>query len=225
MKGMKYDKCGGMAVIGIMAALAKLKVERRVIGLVACAENMIDSRAYRVDDIITLCNGVTVEVTNTDAEGRLVLADALAYGTKRYQPEAVVDLATLTGGVIVALGNEVAGAWCNDEKLWEKFTSASEASGERVWRLPVDEGYRKMMRAQHADLHNSAPVREAQPIQGAAFLSHFVGEDGIKSMPSVPWCHLDIAGTAVKEEASALYEKGPTGYGVGLVVEAIQSWK
>jgi len=224
MKGMKYDKCGGCAAIGIMEAVARLKLKQRVVGLIACAENMIDTHAYRVDDIITISNGITVEVTNTDAEGRLVLADALAYGTKTYQPKAVFDLATLTGGVVVALGNQVAGAWCNDDDLWSRVEGASGGGGERVWRMPVDDSYRKMMKAQHADLHNSAPVRAAHPIQGAAFLSYFVGENAPKQMPDTPWCHLDIAGVATTDEASALHEKGPTGYGVRLVTQVIARW-
>ena len=224
MKGMKYDKCGGTAVIGIMEAVARLKVKQRVVGLIACAENMVDTKAYRVDDIITISNGVTVEVTNTDAEGRLVLADALAYGTKTFKPKAVFDLATLTGGVTVALGNHVAGAWCNDEKLWQRVERASGGAAERVWRMPVDQSYRDMMKAQHADLHNSAPVRAAHPIQGAAFLSHFVGEQAPKRMPTLPWCHLDIAGTATTDESNAIHDKGPTGYGVRLVTEVIRNW-
>jgi len=224
MKGMKYDKCGGCAVIGIMEAVARLKLKQRVVGLIACAENMIDTHAYRVDDIITISNGVTVEVTNTDAEGRLVLADALAYGTKTYQPKAVFDLATLTGGVVVALGNQVAGAWCNDDALWSRVEKASAGAAERAWRMPLDAGYRKMMKAQHADLHNSAPVRAAHPIQGAAFLSYFVGEEAPTQMPTIPWCHLDIAGVATTDEATALHDKGPTGYGVRLVTGVIRRW-
>ncbi len=224
MKGMKYDKCGGTAVIGIMEAIAQLGVSQRVVALIACAENMIDTNAFRVDDIITLCNGVTVEVTNTDAEGRLVLADALAYGTRMYRPKAVFDLATLTGGVVVALGNHMAGAWCTDDALWHRVEKAAAMTGERAWRMPLDQSYRDMMKASHADLHNSAPVRAAHPIQGAAFLSHFVGEQAPRQMPTIPWCHLDIAGTATSDESNALHDKGPTGYGVRLLAELIRRW-
>ena len=224
MKGMKYDKCGGAAVIGIMEAIARLKVKQRVVALVAAAENMIDTHAYRVDDIITLANGVTVEVTNTDAEGRLVLADALAYGCKTFQPKAVFDLATLTGGVTVALGRDIAGGWCLDEPLWQRVTDAASRTGERVWRLPLDHGYRDMMKSNHADLHNSAPVRAAHPIQGAAFLSYFVGDDAPQNLPTIPWCHLDIAGTATADESSPLHDKGPTGFGVRLLADLIANW-
>lgn len=221
-KGMKYDKCGGMNVIGAMQAIANLKLKRRVVGIVGLAENMIDREAYRVDDIITFCNGVTCEVTNTDAEGRLVLADCLAYGTKTYDPSAVVDFATLTGGVVVALGKKIAGIWCNDDTLKQQLDAAANATGEPLWQLPLNDDYRAMMAAKHADLHNSAPVREAHPIQGAAFLSYFVGKDAAKSMPTVPWCHIDIAGTS-NTDGDVLMEKGPTGFGVRLATELASS--
>ncbi|XAM01696.1 leucyl aminopeptidase family protein [Phycisphaeraceae bacterium D3-23] len=221
-KGMKYDKCGGMNVIGAMQSIANLKLKRRVVGIVGLAENMVDTNAYRVDDIITLCNGVTCEVTNTDAEGRLVLADCLAYGTKTYKPSAVVDYATLTGGVVVALGKKIAGVWCTDDKLMKSLEKAGETAGEPVWQLPLDDDYRKMMQAKHADLHNSAPVREAHPIQGAAFLSYFVGDDAPKQLPTTPWAHVDIAGTS-NTDGGTLMEKGPTGFGVRLTVELIAS--
>jgi len=219
-KGMKYDKCGGMNVIGAMQAIANLKLKQRVVGIVGLAENMIDREAYRVDDILTFSNGVTCEVTNTDAEGRLVLADCLAYGTKTYKPSAVVDYATLTGGVVVALGKKIAGVWCNDTALMKSLHKAGETSGETLWQLPLDDDYRKMMQAKHADLHNSAPVREAHPIQGAAFLSYFVGEDAPKQLPTTPWAHIDIAGTS-NTDGGTLMEKGPTSFGVRLTVELI----
>ncbi|MEM9415504.1 MAG: leucyl aminopeptidase family protein [Planctomycetota bacterium] len=219
-KGMKYDKCGGMNVIGAMQSIANLKLKQRVVGIVGLAENMIDREAYRVDDIITFSNGVTCEVTNTDAEGRLVLADCLAYGTKTYRPKAVVDYATLTGGVVVALGKKIAGVWCNDTKLMKSIETAGQTAGEPIWQLPLDDDYRKMMQAKHADLHNSAPVREAHPIQGAAFLSYFVGKDAPKQLPTTPWAHIDIAGTS-NTDGNTLMEKGPTGFGVRLTVELI----
>lgn len=217
-KGMKYDKCGAMNVIGAMQAIANLKVKRRVVGIVGLAENMIDRDAYRVDDILTFCNGVTCEITNTDAEGRLVLADCLAYGTKTYKPAAVVDFATLTGGVVVALGKTIAGVWSTDDELLAKLRTAGETVGEPVWELPLNDDYRKMMQAKHADLHNSAPVREAHATQGAAFLSYFVGTDAPKQIPTTPWVHVDIAGTS-NTDGSTLMEKGPTGFGVRLATE------
>ena len=209
MKGMKYDMCGGAAVFGAMQAIASLKLPVRVFGVLPCAENMVSDVAYRPDDIITMSNGTTVEVTNTDAEGRLVLADALAYSCSKLKPTRIVDLATLTGGVVVGLGHFCAGMWCNDRTLRRSIESASEASGELVWRMPLWEAHRQFMRSRHADLWNSAPSRNAHPIQGAAFLSYFVDED-------VPWCHLDIAGTATTEKDTDLYASGPTGFGVRL---------
>ena len=222
MAGMKYDMCGGAAVLGAMEAVARLGVATRVVGLVPCAENLVDTTAYRVDDILTLCNGVTVEVTNTDAEGRLILADALAYGTRLYKPRAVVDLATLTGGVITALGDTAAGLFVNDHDLHRRLDIAAEAIGEGVWPLPLWDVHRKAMRGNHADLRNSAD-RKATPIQGAAFLSHFVGRDAPTAMPTVPWAHLDIAGVATREAASGNGGKDPTAFGVRLLSRFVES--
>lgn len=223
-RDMKYDKCGGMAVVGAMEAIARLKLRQRVVGLVPCAENMIDHSAYRPDDILKLANGVTVEVTNTDAEGRLILADALAYGTKQYKPKAVIDLATLTGGVITALGNYCAGVFCNDEKLLDRLVRAAERTGERLWRLPLWLDHREQMRSNHADLVNSSAIKGAHPIQGAAFLSFFVGAEAPQKMPTLPWAHVDIAGVVSREDDGPLFPKGPTGYGVRLLVETIRRW-
>ncbi|MCH2148997.1 MAG: leucyl aminopeptidase family protein [Phycisphaerales bacterium] len=209
MKGMKYDMCGGAAVFGAMQAISALKLPVRVFGVLPCAENMVSDVAYRPDDIITMSNGVTVEVTNTDAEGRLVLGDALTYACSKLKPTKLVDLATLTGGVVVGLGHFCAGMWCNDRSLRRSIESAAESTGEQVWRMPLWEAHRKFMRSRHADIWNSAPSRNAHPIQGAAFLSYFVDED-------VPWCHLDIAGTATIEKDSDVCVSGPTGFGVRL---------
>lgn len=217
MKGMKYDKNGGMAVIGAMHAVAQIKPDCKVIALMPTAENSISDEAYRPDDIIEYPNGVTVEVTNTDAEGRLVLADGLAYACRRLKPDAVIDLATLTGGVVVALGKFRAGLWCEDSSLRKRIEAASEKTGELVWRLPLDREYRDMMKSQHADIWNSAPVRHAHPIQGAAFLSYFVDD-------SVPWAHLDIAGTSQVDSNAGPYSAGPTGFGVRLLAEFLDSW-
>jgi len=224
--GMKYDKCGGMNTIGVMLAIAALKPKVPVVALIACAENMIDAKAYRPDDIITFANGVTCEITNTDAEGRLVLADALAYGTKTHKPQAVIDMATLTGGVGIALGSYCAGIWCHDEKLKAKVNAAADATSERVWELPLWDEHRGLMRGHHSDLVNSAPTRECHATQGAAFLSHFVGNNAPKEMPTTPWVHIDIAYAATSEgnDAQPLYPKGPTGYGVRLVSQMLMDW-
>ncbi|NRA56821.1 MAG: leucyl aminopeptidase family protein, partial [Phycisphaerales bacterium] len=189
MVGMKRDKDGGCAVLGAMHAIAKtIKPKVPVVALLCTAENSISDEAYRPDDVLTFRNGVTVEVTNTDAEGRLVLADGLCWACAKEKPAAIVDVATLTGGVVVALGSTYAGLWCDDDKLRGKVQDASDAAGERVWRLPLHQEYKDMMKSPVADIINSNPNRKAHPIQGAAFLSYFVDEN-------VPWCHLDIAGT------------------------------
>jgi len=216
MKGMKYDKNGGMAVLGAMEAIANLDFPTRVTAILPCAENMVSSNAYRPDDIIKMYNGVTVEVTNTDAEGRLVLADGLAWACKHLKPTAIVDVATLTGGVVVALGSFCAGFWCNDVNLCKQIEQSAKNSGERVWQLPLWEDHRNYMRAKHADIHNSAPARGAHPIQGAAFLSYFVDEN-------IPWAHIDIAGVSSVERDRGLYCAGPTGWGVRLLTDLAES--
>ena len=182
MKGMKYDMCGGAAVFGAMQTIAAMKLPIRVAAVLPCAENMVSDRAYRPDDIITMSNGVTVEVTNTDAEGRLVLGDALAYACSKLKPTQLVDLATLTGGVVVGLGHFCAGMWCNDRALRRNIESASEASGERVWRMPLWEEHRQFMRSRHADLWNSAPSRNAHPIPGRC-ISELLRRSGCSLVP------------------------------------------
>jgi len=215
MRGMKRDKDGGCAVIGAMHAIASVvKPKRKVVALLACAENSISDEAYRPDDVLTFRNGVTVEVTNTDAEGRLVLADALCWACDKEKPGFIVDIATLTGGVVVALGSTHAGMWCDDDKLRAELEAASENSGERLWRLPHHQEYRDLMKSPVADILNSAPVREAHPIQGAAFLSYFVKE-------GARWAHLDIAGTHATTKDAGEYIAGPTGFGARLLAELV----
>ncbi len=216
MVGMKRDKDGGCAVLGAMHAIATIvKPRRRVVAFLACAENSISDEAYRPDDILTYRNGVTVEITNTDAEGRLVLADALCWACEKENPAAIIDLATLTGGVVVALGGTFAGMFCENDALRKQVEDASNASGERVWRLPMHQEYRDMMKSPVADIINSNPNRKAAPIQGAAFLSYFVTE-------GVPWCHLDIAGVHVAEKNAGMFIEGPTGWGVRLLAALVE---
>lgn len=211
MVGMKRDKDGGCAVLGAMHAIATvIKPKRPVIAFLAVAENSISDEAYRPDDVLTYRNGVTVEVTNTDAEGRLVLADALCWACEKENPAYIIDLATLTGGVVVALGSTYAGMFCEDDNLRAKIEQASKASGERVWRLPMHEEYRELMKSPIADILNSNPNRKAHPIQGAAFLSYFVKEN-------IPWCHLDIAGVHATESNKGMFVEGPTGWGTRLL--------
>ncbi|MSR69291.1 MAG: leucyl aminopeptidase family protein [Phycisphaerales bacterium] len=215
MKGMKYDKCGGAAVMGIMQSIAALRLPMRVTAVLAVAENMVSHDSYRPDDIITMHNGVTVEVTNTDAEGRLVLADALSWACDTLAPTRILDLATLTGGVGVGLGHFCAGYFCENPQLRGQVEAAATASGERVWQLPLWTDHRDFMRSQHADLINSNPLRSAHPIQGAAFLSFFVPE-------TVPWAHIDIAAVAVSDAAHEVTGVGPTGWGVRLCVDLLE---
>ncbi len=216
MKGMKYDKLGGCAILGAIRAIAMLKVPVHTVALLPAAENMVSGDAYRPDDIIEMYNKVTVEVTNTDAEGRLVLADALAYACKTIKPTHIIDAATLTGGVVVALGHFCAGVFSTDDGLFRTLEQASEASNEKIWRLPLWDDHRDFMRAKHADIWNSAPSRNAHPIQGAAFLDYFVDKD-------VPWAHIDIAGVGDVESDKEPYVQGPTGWGVRLITEAVRS--
>lgn len=215
MVGMKRDKDGGCAVFGAMHAVATaIRPDRPVVGLLAAAENSISDEAYRPDDVITYRNGVTVEVTNTDAEGRLVLADALIWACEVEKPEFIVDLATLTGGVVTALGSTFAGLFCENDRLLGRLHRAMETSGERWWRLPMDQEYRDMMKSPIADILNSNPNRKAHPIQGAAFLSYFVE-------PNVPWAHIDIAGVHAVDSDNGPFVKGPTGWGVRLLADLL----
>jgi leucyl aminopeptidase len=216
MKGMKYDKCGGAAVFGAMHAIAHAKLPLHVVALFPAAENMVSSNAYRPDDIITMYNGTTVEVTNTDAEGRLVLADAISYGCEKYKPTTMVELSTLTGGVVTALGCWSAGYFCDDARLRDAIESAADRTGEKVWRLPLWKEHKDHMKSQHADIINSNPSRLAHPIQGAAFLDYFVDK-------SVPFAHIDIAGVANSDGPTDLCVAGPSGYGVRLLVDLAES--
>ena len=213
MKGMKYDMCGGAAVLGAMKAIADAKLPVRVTALLPAAENMVSDEGYRPDDVITMYGGTTVEVTNTDAEGRLVLGDALAYACDKLKPTAIIDLATLTGGVVVALGHFSAGMFCEDDGLRGAIECAANGTGEKVWRLPVWDEHRDFMRSSIADILNSNPKRSAHPIQGAAFLSYFVDKD-------IPWAHLDIAGVANVDE-HPVTGPGASGWGVRLLHDLV----
>jgi leucyl aminopeptidase len=217
MGEMIFDKCGGMAVLGLMYAVAKLKLPIDVVGILSSAENMPGSRAYRPGDILRMHNGVTVEVTNTDAEGRLVLGDALAWGIETFKPTAVVDLATLTGGVVVALGHTMTGVMCNSDALMSELQRSADAAGEKIWRLPLGDDQRELLKSDPADIVNSAG-RWASPLQGGAFLSYFVPRDD-----SVPWAHLDIAGVADTDKELPYYARGATGWGVRTLVEWVTS--
>lgn len=219
MGRMIFDKCGGMAVLGTMLAIARLKLPVAVVGILAAAENHISDRAYRPGDILRMYNGVSVEVTNTDAEGRLVLGDAMAWGCEEYGPRVCVDLATLTGGVSVALGRTMAGIMGNDQKLMDELIATGKDEGEKMWQLPLPEEPTEMLKSDFADVVNSAG-RDAHPLQGAAFLSLFLPKE-----PKVAWAHLDIAGVADTEKELPLYAKGATGWGVRTLVRWLERMK
>lgn len=206
MDEMKYDMCGAASVFGVMRAAAEMKLPLNVVGIVGAVENMPGSRATKPGDVVTTMSGRTVEVLNTDAEGRLVLCDALHYA-RRWKPECMIDIATLTGACVVALGSHASGLMTNDDNLAERLLRAGESSGDRAWRLPLWEEYQKQLRSNFADLPNISAGREAGTITAACFLSHFV-ED-------VDWAHLDIAGTAWRSGV----RKGASGRPVPLLCE------
>ncbi len=219
MVGMKLDKDGGCAVLGAMHAIATvIKPKFPVVAFLAAAENSVSGNAFRPDDVIKFRNGVTVEVTNTDAEGRLVLADALCMACDKENPRLIVDLATLTGGVVTALGKVFAGYFCENQNLCKSLESAAEESGEKIWRLPLNDEYRAMLKSPIADIINSNPNRQAHPIQGAAFLSYFVDEE-------IPWAHIDIAGTHRTTSDKGAFIEGPNGFGVRLLAKFVENIK
>ncbi len=217
MGRMIFDKSGAMAVLGLMVAVARLKPPVPVVGILSSAENLLSETSYRPGDILRMYNGVTVEVTNTDAEGRLVLGDALAWGIETYKPAAVVDLATLTGGCVVALGQTQAGLMSNDDAFVEEIERIAAWTGEKVWHLPVGDDQREQIKSDVADIVNSAG-RWGSALTAGAFLSYFVPRDG-----SVPWAHLDIAGVADTEKELPYIGKGATGWGVRTLVEWVES--
>ena len=216
MDNMKMDMGGAAAVFGALHAVASLKLPLHVVGLISSAENMPSATAYKPGDIITTLSGKTVEVLNTDAEGRIVLADALHYA-QRYNPQGVVDLATLTGAIMVALGPHAIGAMGTSPELMQRLERAGEATGERVWELPLWDEYREMVKSEIADVRNTGGARFGGAITAAAFLAAFAGE--------LPWVHLDIAGTAWTERSPKAYVgRGATGVGVRLLVQLLRDW-
>jgi leucyl aminopeptidase len=206
---MKFDMMGGAAVIEAIAALAELHVPVRVLGVVGATENLVSDRSVKPGDIVTALDGTTIEVNNTDAEGRLVLADCITHA-RRLGCDAIVDIATLTGGVVVALGATYAGVMASDDTLAAQLIACGEHTGELLWRLPLHPAYAEMVKGRYAQLTNRTQRREASAITGAEFLHHFAGAE--------PWAHLDIA--AVGDDGRAPYlDKGGTGFGVRLLAE------
>lgn len=214
MEDMKYDMCGGAAVMSAMKAVAEEQPDVRVVAIIPSTDNMAGGGAIKPGDIITHYGGITSEVINTDAEGRLILADALAYGIDKYTPDYVVDLATLTGAVIIALGHHHTGVIGNSDYLVDLVSRAGNKVGEPVWRLPLTEEYRKQIKSDVADIKNVGG-RPAGTITAAAYLEKFVGK--------TPWLHLDIAGTAWNFTEKNYIPKGPSGTGTRTLIELIRS--
>ncbi len=208
MEDMKGDMGGAAAVVGTIAALAKRKAKANVVGIVGLVENMPDAEAQRPGDIVTSMSGKTIEVINTDAEGRLVLADLIHYAQKNLSPAAMIDLATLTGAIIIALGHHHAGLFSSDDALADGLLAAGGQSGERLWRMPLDELYDKMLDSRFADMKNIGG-RDAGSITAAQFIKRFVVD--------VPWAHLDIAGTAMSSPNSDINRSWGSGFGVRLL--------
>jgi len=213
MVAMKTDMAGGAAVIAVLSALARLGIRRRVTGLVAAAENMPSGSSYRPGDVLTQYGGKTVEVLNTDAEGRLVLADAMAYAGAELQPDVMIDIATLTGAARVALGTSYAALYATDDALARALTAAGEASGDRLWRMPLADDYAPALASDVADLCHIARDGSPGSIAAALFLREFAGGQ--------PWAHLDIAGTGRSSENAGELSKGATGFGVRLLLDLL----
>jgi leucyl aminopeptidase len=217
MDEMKFDKCGGCDVLGIMKAVSDLNLDNNVIGIIPSVENMPSGSSYRPGDIIKMYNRKTVEVLNTDAEGRIILADALAFAVKTFQPKAIIDMATLTGAAIIALGTNVAAMMGNDKELVTKIIEYSNQTGEKIWELPLYDEYKEQLKSSNADMKNIGG-RSAGAITAGAFLSNFVDE--------TPWVHLDIAGTAWNQEGTqekTYNPKGATGFGIRTIVKYIRN--
>ena len=217
MEEMKYDMAGSAVVVGLLKTLALRKAKVNAIGVVGLVENMPGGNAQKPGDIVKSYSGKTIEVLNTDAEGRLVLSDALSFAEKKFNPKFIIDLATLTGAIIVSLGEEYAGLFSNNDDLSNKIFEASKKIGEKVWRLPLNENYNKLMDSTVADVQNINYSGGAGSITAAQFLQRFI-------INKTPWAHLDIAGVTFSKKASNLNPKGATGFGVRLLNKLIEEY-
>lgn len=211
---MHQDMAGGGAIMGLFRVLKKLGIKKNVVGIIPLAENMIDNKAYRPSDILTSYSGKTVEITNTDAEGRLVLADAITYGVG-FKPKLIITIATLTGAVITALGNKYAGLVGNDKKLRRDLEKAGQRTDDRGWPLPLPKEYKKRVDSKIADIRNHDLGREAGCSLGAAFLERFIEKN--------EWCHIDIGGTAFTEKPKEYQQPGATGHGYKMILEFLEN--
>jgi len=217
MEDMKYDMAGAGAVVGLMKSIALNKINKYVIGAVALVENMPSGSAQRPGDIIQSYSGKTIEILNTDAEGRLILADAIYYVEKNYKPDLIVDLATLTGAMVVALGNEYAGIFSNNDNLANKLMKSGEIEGEKLWRFPLHKNYDELMNSEVADVQNINYSGGAGSITAAQFLQRFI-------FKNTPWAHLDIAGVAWTKKDLDIVPKGATGFGVKLLTNFVENY-
>ena len=249
MEDMKWDMGGSAAVVGAMRAIAGLKLKQNVVGLIGLVENMPDGQATRPGDVVKSMDGQTVEIINTDAEGRLVLADVITYAKRHFAPGALVDLATLTGAIIVALGHSNAGLFANNDALAQALTSAGDATGEPIWRMPLGDAYDKLLKSNIADMKNIGG-RWAGAVTAACFVQRFAETDSsdsagdsasdsagdkstsqtspaktpTKTPPKTPWAHIDIAGMAWADKASATAPSGGTGFGVRLLTQFVEDY-
>jgi leucyl aminopeptidase len=215
MEEMKTDMAGAAAVLGTIEAAAGLKLPVNLGAIIPTAENMPDGRAYKPGDVLASMSGLTIEITNTDAEGRLVLCDALHFARTNYKPVAMIDLATLTGACVVALGHEASGLMGNDQRLADSLQRAGERCNERLWQLPLWDEYGETMKSDIADLRNAGTTRDGGSITAGWFLKQFSG--------TTRWAHLDIAGTAWSDKARPCSPKGATGVGVRLLIEYLRN--
>ena len=215
MEDMTYDMAGSAVVVGLLKSLALRKAKVNAVGVVGLVENMVSGNAQRPGDIVRSYSGKTIEVLNTDAEGRLVLADAITFTEKKFKPNLIIDLATLTGAIVVALGSEYAGLFSNNDKLSEQLFDAGDKVEEKVWRLPLHKNYDKLMNSKNADMQNINYVGGAGSTTAAQFLQRFI-------INKTPWAHLDIAGMAFSKYAGSLNSSGATGYGVRLLDKFVE---
>ena len=215
MEDMTYDMAGSATVVGLMKSLALRKAKVNAVGVVGLVENMVSGNAQRPGDIVKSYSGKTIEILNTDAEGRLVLADALTFTEKKFKPKFIIDLATLTGAIIVCLGSEYAGLFSNDDKLSKQIFEAGEKVEEKVWRMPLHKNYDKLMNSKNADVQNINYIGGAGSTTAAQFLQRFI-------LNKTPWAHLDIAGMAFSKYGGALNSSGATGFGVRLLNQLVE---
>ena len=217
MEDMTYDMAGSAAVVGLMKNLAIRKAKINAVGVVGLVENMVSGNAQRPGDIVKSYSGKTIEILNTDAEGRLVLADAITFTEKKFKPKFMIDLATLTGAIIVSLGSEYAGLFSNDDKLSSELIKAGEKVEEKLWRMPLHKNFDKLINSKNADMQNINYVGGAGSTTAAQFLQRFI-------LNKTPWAHLDIAGMAFSKYGGALNSGGATGYGVRLLNQLIEDY-